>query len=139
MGGLARSFDAPIALITAGDGHDCFWEAQCGLPESALTRSLCDQIVFCDSVCVVADTAQEERFANDKFLKDQGIRFYAGAPLKAHDGSLIGTVCVLDTRPRQISGKQKEILMSVAESVMMAIELTEPVRASAPEVPQLEN
>jgi predicted PurR-regulated permease PerM/GAF domain-containing protein len=129
---LARSFDAPIALITAGNGQQCFWEAQCGLPESALSRSLCDQIVFWESVCVVGDTAQEERFVNDSFLKDQGIRFYAGAPLKSHDGKLVGTVCVLDTRPRQITGKQKEILMSVAESVMMAIELMEPMR-TAPE------
>jgi predicted PurR-regulated permease PerM/GAF domain-containing protein len=123
---LARSLDAPIALITAGDGRECFWEAQCGLPESALRRSLCDQIVFCDSLCVIADTAQEQRFANDKFLKELGIRFYAGAPLQSHDGKLVGTVCVLDTRPRQMSAKQKEILTSVAESVMMAIEIAEP-------------
>lgn len=134
--GLARSFDAPIALITAGDSRECFWEAQCGLPESALPKSLCDRIVFCDTVCIVGDTAEEERFANDPFLKEQGIRFYAGAPLQAHDGSLVGTVCVLDTRPRQISDKQKQILVSVAESVMMAIELAEPKRAEASAAPQ---
>ena len=120
---LARSFDAPIALITAGDGRECFWEAKCGLPEAAITSSLCDQIVFCDSLCVVPDTAEEARFAKDRFLTELGVRFYAGAPLKAHDGTLVGTVCVLDTRPRQITSKQKEILASVAESVMMAVEL----------------
>ena len=91
-----------------------------------MRRSLCDQIVFCDSLCVIADTAQEQRFANDTFLKELGIRFYAGTPLQSHDGTLVGTVCVLDTRPRQMSAKQKEILVSVAESVMMAIEIAEP-------------
>jgi GAF domain-containing protein len=126
--GLARSFDAPIALILAGDEKECFWEAQCGLPESALSKSLCEQIVRSESVCVVADTQEEERFANDAFLKEQGIRFYAGAPLRSHEGQVVGTVCVLDTRPRQITDKQKQILAAVAESVVMAIELSESSR-----------
>jgi GAF domain-containing protein len=60
-------------------------------------------------------------------MKDHGIRFYAGSPLKTHDGKVIGSVCVLDTRPRQITEKQRETLVSVAESVMMAIELSEPM------------
>ncbi len=78
---------------------------------------------------MIADTAEEEEFAGDPFFKDQGIRFYAGSPLKADDGSVVGSVCVLDTRPRQITDKQREILISVTESVMMAIELSDPMAA----------
>ena len=126
---LARSFDAPIALITVADGQRCFWEAQCGLAEdmqsteSEWDLSVCSKIVFSDSTLVLTDTADDECFANDAFLKNKGIRFYAGAPLKAHDGEVVGSLCVLDTRPRQITEQQKEVLTSVANAVMTAIEL----------------
>ncbi|GAC1356306.1 MAG: hypothetical protein NVSMB3_02460 [Acidobacteriaceae bacterium] len=127
---LARSFDAPIALITVTDGERHFWEAQCGLPEDTLATlssdrdlSICSRVVFAESSLVVADTAEEEQFANDPFLKDKGIRFYAGAPLKTHEGQVIGSLCVLDTWPRQVTEQQKEALVSTANSVMTAIEL----------------
>jgi predicted PurR-regulated permease PerM/GAF domain-containing protein len=132
---LARSFDAPIALITAADGKRHFWEAQCGLPEDALSTdgseregSICSTVVFSDSILVVADIADEEQFAGDPFLKDRGIRFCAAAPLRDRDARVVGSLCVLDTRPRQITEKQRETLISVAESVMMAIELREPIQ-----------
>lgn len=127
---LARSLDAPIALITSADGQRRFWEAQCGLPddllcaaESAWDLSMCRQIVFSDSTLVLPDTFDNACFANDEFLKKMGIRFYAGAPLKAQNGEVIGSVCVLDTRPRQITEQQKEQLTSIAKAVMTAIEL----------------
>ncbi len=127
---LARSFDAPIALIAVANGQRRFWEAQCGLPEDTLLTteserdlSVCSRIVFSTSSLVIADTAEDERFAEDPFLKEKGIRFYAGAPLKGHEGNVIGSLCVLDTRPRQITEQQKETLISVANAVMTAIEL----------------
>ncbi len=132
---LARSFDAPIALITAADGKRHFWEAQCGLPEDALSSdgseregSICSTVVFSDSILVVADIADQEQFAGDPFLKEHGIRFCAAAPLRDRDEKVVGSLCVLDTRPRQITDKQRETLISVAESVMMAIELREPIQ-----------
>jgi predicted PurR-regulated permease PerM len=133
---LARSFDAPIVLITAADGERHFWEAQCGLPEDALSTGgaerdgcVCNTIVSADQIVVIADIAEEEQFAADPFLKAHGIRFCAAAPLKDQDEEVVGSLCVLDTRPRQITEKQRDILISVAESVMMAIELHEPRRA----------
>lgn len=127
---LARSFEVPIALITVADGQRRFWEAQCGLAEDMLSTtesewdlSMCSRIVFSDSTLVLTDTAEDECFANDPFLRDKGVRFYAGAPLKAHDGEVMGSLCVLDTRPRQITEQQKEMLISVANAVMTAIEL----------------
>lgn len=127
---LARAFDAPIALITVSDGQRHFWEAQCGLPEDTLLTagserdlSICSRITFSETSLVIPDTAEDERFANDCFLKEKGIRFYAGAPLKSNDGEVIGSLCVLDTRPRQATDGQKEMLVSVANAVMTAIEL----------------
>jgi GAF domain-containing protein len=130
---LARSFDAPIVLITAADGERHFWEAQCGLPEEALSSvgaerdgCVCNKVVSADQVVIIADVAEEERFAEDPFLKAHGIRFCAAAPLTDQDREVVGSLCVLDTRPRQITEKQRETLISVAESVMLAIELHEP-------------
>jgi predicted PurR-regulated permease PerM len=130
---LARSFDAPIVLITGADGARHFWEAQCGLPEDALASfgaerdaCVCNTVVSGDQIVVIADIAEEERFAGDPFLKAHGIRFCAAAPLKDRDQEVVGALCVLDTRPRQITEKQEETLIAVAESVMMAMELHEP-------------
>nr|WP_246373851.1 GAF domain-containing protein [Edaphobacter lichenicola] len=127
---LARAFEAPIALITVMDGQRRFWEAQCGLPAASLTSpesardlSICSQASFSESSLVVPDVAEDERFSQDCFLKDNGIRFYAGAPLKAHDDTIIGSICVLDTRPRQLSEHQKKTLVFIANAVMTAIEL----------------
>ena len=129
---LARTFEAPIALFAVADGKRRFWEAQCGLGEDMLSTTGSEVGPFdvqqgCDlrfpEPSLHTDTAEDECFANDPFLKDKGIRFYAGAPLKAHDGEVMGSLCVLDTRPRQITDEQKETLTSVANAVMTAIEL----------------
>ncbi len=127
---LARAFDAPIALITVIDGQRRFWEAQCGLPEDTLSTaaserdlSICSRITFSDTTIIIPDIAEDDRFTDDQFLHDRGIRFYAGAPLKASDGEVIGSICVLDTRPREVTEQQKETLVSVAGAVITAIEL----------------
>jgi len=127
---LAKAFDAPISLIIVKDGKRKFWEAQCGLPEDTLQTSaserdlsICSRIVFSDSSLVISDITTDERFAEDQFLLDRGIRFYAGAPLKSHEGEVIGSLCVLDTRPRTATDDQREMLISIANSVMTAIEL----------------
>lgn len=134
---LARCFEAPIALINVAGGELQFWKAHSGLPEgdpltTELSRdlSICSQMTFDTSTIIVPDVLEDERFASDPFLREKGIRFYAGAPLTTHDGEEIGSICVLDTRPRQITEQQKEQLQTVAELVMNAIEL----RSSTPMV-----
>jgi predicted PurR-regulated permease PerM len=133
---LARSLDAPIALITAADGVRHFWESQCGLPEESLDTgwsnrdcSICNTLAKTNALAVVPDTAEDHRFADDVFLQEHGIRFCAVAPLKDHQEAVVGSLCVLDTRPRQLTEKQKETLLAGAESVMSAIEMSEPVAA----------
>jgi GAF domain-containing protein len=127
---LARSLEAPIALITVSKGEQCHWEAQCGLGdelsesyESEWALSVCFKAEFTESTLVVPDVETAQPFSNDQFLKSRGIRFYAGAPLRSPDGEVLGSVCVLDTRPRELSEDQKGFLTSVADAVMTAIEL----------------
>jgi GAF domain-containing protein len=127
---LARSFEAPIALITGAEGGKCFWEAQCGLPKDTLLTtqperdlSIFSRIVFSDSTLVIADTEEYEPFATNPFFMEKGIRCYAGVPLKATDGQVLGSVCVLDTRPRQFTEQHTDLLLSAANAVVIAIEL----------------
>jgi predicted PurR-regulated permease PerM len=127
---LARSFDAPIALVTAAENERRTWEAQCGLPDDALSfadavhnPSVLTRMVSSESLLVIPDTAENPLSANEPFLRERGIRFYAAVPLKSHDGNVMGSLCVLDTRPRQITEKQKEMLHWIAEVVTTAIEL----------------
>lgn len=138
---LAKSFEAPIALINAAGGEPQFWKAQSGLPEEDTEASpdisICSRITFNRSSVIVPDTAEDPRFANDPFLHEKGIRFYAGTPLTTHDGEELGSICVLDTRPRQITEQQKDHLQTVADLVMNAIELrsTTPVATPHPVPP----
>lgn len=136
---LAKFFDAPIALINVADGQPRFWRAQSGLPgdahlttEASRDFSICSQMTFDQPTIVIPDIAQDERFANDSFLREKGIRFYAGAPLTTHDGEVIGSICVLDTRPRQITDAQREHLQTVADLVMNAIELRSTTTSTEP-------
>ncbi len=135
---LARSFDAPIALITARDSQRRFWEAQCGLPEQNLLAdserdiSVFSMIVLPDGGLFVADINDDARFSNDAFFLSKGLRFYAGMPLKAHDGEVMGSLCVLDTRPREVTDEQKAALTSIASSVMTAIELHDTAEPETP-------
>ncbi len=125
---VARSFDAPIAMINVADEQTPFWKSQSGLSDEVANcdlrnSSICTRIALEGSTVVVPDTAADSRFAQDAFLCEKSVRFYAGAPLIAHDGREIGSICVLDTRPRQLTEQQKVHLQAAAELVMTAIEL----------------
>ena len=84
---------------------------------------MCSKIVFSVSTVIIPDTSNEECFANDPLLQQKGIRFYAGTPIKTQGGKVVGSLCVMDTRPRNITEHQSEQLALTAEVVMTAIEM----------------
>jgi GAF domain-containing protein len=71
---------------------------------------------------VVEDTLRDSRFANNPLLREQGIRFYAGAPLRSRDGLAIGSLCVMDVRPRKVTKAEEALLVLSAQQVMQEIE-----------------
>jgi PAS domain S-box-containing protein len=88
------------------------------------------QCIFCQhttrqsAVFEIEDTALDKRFATSaQTLYEQPIRFYAGAPLLAPDGTAIGALCVVDTKPRKLSAEQKSILKILADAVMLNMQL----------------
>ncbi len=99
-----RRFGVPIVLVAFMDSHRNFFKARCNLPMSEAPRdiSFCGYTILSDDVLVVKDATTDERFAENPFVVgDFHLRFYAGAPLITSFGYRVGTVCLLDTKPRQ--------------------------------------
>ena len=125
---LARVFEMPIALISLIDRDRQFFKSQTGLPESlakarqtARNVSVCGHVVAKNQVMVIEDLARDRRFANNPLLKEHGIRFYAGIPLLAPNGQPIGSLCLMDLKPRQLTDREKRLLQEYASEVMEEI------------------
>ncbi len=125
---LARVFEMPIALISLIDRDRQFFKAQTGLPadlakarQTARNLSVCGHVVAKNQVIIVEDLARDRRFANNPLLKEHGIRFYAGVPLLAPNGQPIGSLCLMDMKPRQLTEREKRLLLEYANDVMEEI------------------
>jgi diguanylate cyclase (GGDEF)-like protein len=114
-----RLFNVPIALVTLVDEHRVWCKSLMGIDgnESPRDTSVCGHAISGNhDVFIVNDTQKDKRFMdNPHVIGEPGIRFYAGCPLKYIDGSKMGTLCIIDTRPRRLSEEQKENLKSLAE------------------------
>lgn len=125
---LARVFEMPIALISLIDRDRQFFKSQTGLPEdlaksrqTARNVSVCGHVVAKNQMMIVEDLARDRRFANNPLLKEHGIRFYAGVPLLAPNGQPIGSLCLMDMKPRQLTDREKRLLQEYANEVMEEI------------------
>ncbi len=113
--------ETPIALVTLIDTDRQWFKARVGLTVAQTHRDL----AFCAhaileprDVLLVPDTTTDRRFCQNPLVKgNPGIRFYAGVPLFAPDGLPVGTLCVIDTRPRTLTKQQQDGLTSLARLV----------------------
>ncbi|HJT12897.1 MAG TPA: AI-2E family transporter [Dongiaceae bacterium] len=126
---VAAAFGTPIALVSAVDEAHQNWPGAVGLPPDldacrmqARETSICGHVVALGEMIVVEDVARDPRFANNPFLSEQGIRFYAGAPLKTRSGFTIGSLCVIDAKPRAFGEQERALLRKIAEDLMNRIE-----------------
>jgi len=125
---LTKLFKLPIALLTLIDKDRQWFKSQTGLPtdlaEARCTSrdvSLCGHVIANDEVLIVRDLARDPRFANNPFVKERGLRFYAGVPLRGPNGFPIGTLSILDTKPREMTRQEQELLKMIAGDVMEQI------------------
>ncbi|WP_107668528.1 GAF domain-containing protein [Cyanothece sp. BG0011] len=118
--------DVPIALITFVDEKRQWFKAKVGLNVAQTPRdvSFCSQCILSQEMMVVKDTFLDERFKdNPLVIVDPYIRFYAGVPLLTPNDQPLGTLCVIDRQPRELSESQTNALNALARQVMMQLEL----------------
>ena len=115
----------PIALISLVDSDRQWFKSKIGVSETQTARDIafCSWAILENDIFVVPDASQDERFSENPFVvSDPKIRFYAGAPLMTN-GHAIGTLCVLDRVPRQLSPEQLQALRALSSQVQGQINL----------------
>lgn len=116
--------DVPISLVSIVDTDRQWFKARFGLdaPETGRDISFCGHAILGDTPFVVPDAAMDDRFSDNPLVTGApDIRFYAGIPLSAPDGAKMGTLCVIDRKPRQLTKSQEatlKILAAQAEDLL---------------------
>jgi GAF domain-containing protein len=115
----------PIALISLIDEDRQWFKSKVGISVSQTPREVafCSIAIQQSDVLVVPDTLQDERFRNHPLVvAEPRIRFYAGAPLITEEGYALGTLCVVDQKPREFGPDQKEALRALSRLVLSQME-----------------
>jgi GAF domain-containing protein len=121
----------PIALISLVDEDRQWFKSKIGMKPSETPRDIafCSVAIQQPDVMVVPDTFNDERFRNNPFVtSDPHIRFYAGAPLVNEEGYALGTLCVIDQTPREMTNDQKEALQALSRLVLAQLEFRRNLR-----------
>jgi PAS domain S-box-containing protein len=121
----AHICDVPIAVITLIDEHRQWVKSSVGVPRdpSPRQRSFCAYAILSDEVMVIPDMRRDERFHDHPLVVGApGIAFYAGAPLVTSAGLALGTLCVADRKPRELTREQIGLLQALSRQVVSLLE-----------------
>ena len=124
----------PIALISLITSDSQWFKSAQGLdvPETSREISFCGHAINDDETFVVDDAAEDQRFFDNPLVTgDPNIRFYAGHPLHSVDGNRVGTLCIIDRKPRTLTTEQLQLLQdlaAIAESELQRGQLSESQR-----------
>lgn len=124
-----NAFDAKYAQISWVDSD---WVATPASPlrdkavaaaDAGLRRdeSVCTYLVYQDSDLVITDINRDPRFADNPELSSNKIRFYAGVPLRDKKGHILGSLCIMDNEPRNISADDMAVLHEMADELMLTL------------------
>lgn len=119
-----RCFDVPITLISMIDSDRQWFKAKLGIEATELPRniSFCGHTILQRGTFVVSDSRQDGRFSDNPLVTGKPhMRFYAGQPIRAINGTQIGTFCIADYKPRQINEEDSELLKDLAAQAEVEI------------------
>ncbi|MFN2523338.1 MAG: EAL domain-containing protein [Mycobacteriales bacterium] len=122
----AQICDAPMSVVSLVDVERQWFKSRHGLAARETPRevSFCAHAVAAQAPLVVPDATADPRFATNAFVTGEGgIRAYAGVPLVGRDGLPLGTLCVIDVRPRRFTAVQLGALATLADQVVTLLEL----------------
>jgi len=134
-------FETPIAIVSLVD-HDRIWFKSAhgldGVEQIDRDPGLCASAILADHVHVIEDARVDPRtLANPLVSGELGLRFYAGSPLHTHDGYNLGTLCVIDKEPRELTSEQIQVLDDLAALVVDELELRLAARQQARQATEL--
>lgn len=118
--------ETPMAAITFVDTDRQWFKARVGISVAQTPRSIafCSHAIANDGIFVVRDAEKDATFRNNpQVTGDPHIRFYAGAPLMSREGHAVGTICVVDIRPRTLTSPQMQALDALRRQVEAQLEL----------------
>lgn len=123
---VAAVLEMPIALVSLIDRDRQWFKSKFGVEVSETPReyAFCNTAIRGQALLVVEDASADARFRDNPYVTGApAIRFYAGAPLVTNDGHCLGTLCVVDTKPRVLSAHQRQLLKDISDLVMESLEL----------------
>jgi formate hydrogenlyase transcriptional activator len=121
----ANFFQVPMAGVSLVDEDRVWFKSRLGIEASETARDagLCSTAMLSQGVFHLRDAAHDERATAHSLVHDLGIRFYAGAPLRTEQGLNLGTVWVIDQKPRELASGEAEVLRALAALAMNQMEL----------------
>ena len=126
----ASALGVPVSLVSLVDADRQFFKSCLGLPqpwadarETPLSRSFCQHVVVGAEPLIIPDARQHPLVHDNPAIGELSVVAYAGIPLKMPDGEIIGSLCAIDSQPRDWSEHDVEILRDLAEAVMTEIRL----------------
>ena len=129
----ARRFNVPISIISIVDEDRIWFKSHCGVPVNQIGRDpgLCASAILKSEPYILFDAKTDPRsLANPLVAGEFGLRFYAGVPLQTSDGHNLGTLCILDFKPRVLTPVEAATLQDLAAVVISDLELRLESRSS---------
>lgn len=113
-----RLFNVPIAIVSLVDQNRQWFKSCFGLSTKETSRdiSFCGHTILNDEPFIIPDATQDKRFYDNPLVKEEPfIRFYAGCPLSFSDGTKLGTLCIIDQVPRNLTDEDISSLIDLAQ------------------------